>query len=105
QRVARDVREQHTAAFEHVPIFDGARDATATFRACPLIAAKRAAINRLEALDDSRLQRKEIRTCSGKIHRVRQSTARSGVARQRAKTDVRSKLHAVEMNGRNGAVR
>src|SRR5439155_4995871 len=70
-----------------------------------LFAAKRAAVNRLEARDDALLQRKEIRTCRGKIHRERQSTTRSGAARQRAKADVRAKLHTVEMNGGNRAVR
>ena len=56
QAVAGDVREEHTAALEHAAILDHPRHAATAFRTRPLVAAKRAAVDRLQAGDDARLQ-------------------------------------------------
>ena len=60
QALARDVREHHAAALEHVAVLDHARDAAAAFRTRPLVAAERAAVDRFQPRDDALLQAGEV---------------------------------------------
>src|SRR5258706_14545651 len=60
QLIAGDVREQDTAALEHVALLDQPRYATAAFVARPGIATKLRALDRFETRDDAVLQAKQI---------------------------------------------
>ena len=79
--VAGHVREQHAGAFEHVALFDQAREpATARF-ALPFIAAEGLAVGRFEAGDDAGLDVEEVRAGSGEVEHVASLHHHSGLRR------------------------